>query len=326
MNRKSFLIALGASVSALASGQTAAPASGAPPVPRRAVIPAALTSFDPEGNLDLEEFRRHIRTLAEVPGVSAIMVNGASGHDHTLTRDERRRLLGEALAAAEARVPILAALRENREESTLAPFAKDAAAEGAQAMVVMPIGNKASHSWAGARERFDSACSASSLPVAIYQADYDTETLTKLAALPPVFAVKEGSGSPAAFERNLRSIRSLDRNVAVWSTHTRWLLSDLALGADGILSGMGSVTADLHAALAEAIHRSDLEAARKVNDRLFPLTSALYAPGPDAHARMKYALKRLGRQRHDTVRPPVRALDDADRANIDQALRKAGLL
>jgi 4-hydroxy-tetrahydrodipicolinate synthase len=323
--RRDFLATLALGTVALTAA-TRAGAKSPRPIPRRAVIPAALTPLDETLALDLPDWRRHIATLAAVPGVTAIMVNGASGHDNTLTRDERRRLLAEALAAAGPRVAILAALRETKTEPSLAPFAQDAAAEGADAMVIMPPADKAELAWDRARVRFDRALSASTLPVAIYQTGYETETLLQLAALPPVFAVKEGSGTPAVFERNLRALRGLDRGLAVWTTHSSWLLADLALGADGLLSGMGSVAAELQVALAAAVERSDLAAARVVNDRLFPLTQAFYRPGQDAHTRMKYALHALGRFKTDRVRPPRQAVDAEDRARIDRALRESGLL
>jgi dihydrodipicolinate synthase/N-acetylneuraminate lyase len=41
--------------------------------------------------------------------------------------------------------------------------------------------------------------------------------------------------------------------------------------------------------------------------------------------RMKYALKRIGRWENEAVRPPLRPLDDAERAAIDRALRESGL-
>jgi len=325
--RRDFLATLGVGAQAVVQ-RPAALAAATPKrlIPRRSVIPAALTPLDENLNLDLADFRNHIAALAAVPGVTAIMVNGAAGHDSTLTRDERRRLLGEALASVGPRVAIMAALRETKDESTLAPFAKDAEAEGAHALVIMPPDNKADESWERARVRFDHALSSSTLPVAIYQKGYDTETLARLASLPRVFAIKDGSGTPVQFEKNLRAVRALDRDVAMWTTHSSWLLADLAIGADGLLSGMGSVAAELQVALAEAVWRSDLAAARAVNDRIFPLTQAFYRPGQDAHTRMKYALKKLGRFKHDLVRPPRQPTDAADRTIIDRALRESGLL
>ena len=334
MNRKQFIFTMGgAGIYSLLPTQASSAISPQQPgsshrqsIPHKAIIPAALTAIDQDGKIDYLDFKRHIRSLADTEGVSAIMVNGGSMHDKTLTRDERRKLLGEALEVVDGRVPLIAALRESTTIQSLAPLAQDAQAEGAQAMTIMPPSNAKGFSWDGARRRFEEACTVSDLPVVIYQNRYETEILVRLANTFPVIGVKEGSKDPATFETNLRALRGLGKNIAVWSTHSKWLLADLAIGADGILSGMGSITADLHAALAEAIGRSDLTAARKINDRLYPLTQAFYYPGQDAHISMKYALKKLGRLKHDFVRPPLRPLDAADRSRIDQALVQSGLL
>lgn len=311
--------------SSATSGQKAN-SSGGQPIPRKAVIPAALSSIDKNGKIDYSDFKRHISSLADIEGVSAIMVNGGSGLDKTLTRDERRKLLGVALEAVDSRVPILAAARESTTIPNLAPLAKDAQREGAQAMTIMPPSNEQGFSWDVGRRRFEDACSAGDLPVVIYQTQYETDVLARLASTYPVIGVKEGSKDPSTFESNLRALRGLDRNIAVWSTHSRWLLADLAIGADGILSGMGSVAADLQVSLAEAVHRSDLKAAREVNDRIFPLTQVFYRPGQNAHVRMMYALKKLGRRKHDFARPPYEPLDASERSRIDQALVRGGLL
>lgn len=333
MNRNQFIVSMGASVISLLSSSSRkvslaemAVNSDKGMVPRKAIVPAALTPIDEDGKVDIVEFKRHIRTLADVRGVSAIMVNGGSGHDKTLTREERRKLLYEALATVGDRVPIIAAIRESEECPTLEPLAKDVQDEGASAMTIMPPSRTEDFAWEFARNRFEDACSASNLPVVIYQSSYKTETLIQLASLPPVFAVKEGSKDPSTFERNMRALHGLQKDVAVWSTHSKWLLADLAIGADGILSGMGSVAADLHVALAEAVEASDLMEARKVNDRIFPLAQVFYSPGKDAHVRMKYALKKLGRQKYDFVRPPFESLNQRERLAIDKALLDSGLL
>ena len=320
--RRVFLQAAGLGVATRACPVFAAASTR---VPVNGVVPAALTPFDADLQISRPEFRRHIEALAAVRGVTAIMVNGAAGQDAALSRDERRLLVAEAVAAVGSRTPIIAALRETKEFG-LEELARDAEVEAASAVLVMPPTDKGDAEWERAQARFNRVFEATDLPVAIYQTAYSTETLTKLAESPRVFAIKEGSGDPAVFERNMRSIRALGRNVAIWSTNSRWLLADLALGADGILSGMGSIAADLHVALAEAVWRSDLAAARQVNDRLFPLTQVFYRPGGDPHTRMKYALKQIGRWESDAVRLPLKPVDDAERAAIDRALRDSGLV
>lgn len=327
MSRKAFLLTMGAGMvicGRRAQGKATSPDKRS--IPAKSVIPAALTPFDGELRIAREEFRRHLVALAAVPGVTAILVNGGAGQDSALSREERRSLVAEAVDAVGDRTPIIAALRETRDVPDLGGLAKDAAAEGAHALLIMPPANEAEASWEGANKRFREIFAAADLPLTIYQTAYSAETLARLAQFPQVFAVKDGSGDPATFERNLRAVRALGRGVAVWSTHSRWLLADLAIGADGILSGMGSFAADLHVALAEAVGRSDLEAARRVNDRLFPISETFYRPGQNAHTRAKYALTRLRRCAYDHVRPPLKPLDDAERARIDLALRQSGLL
>lgn len=333
MDRKQFMLSMGAGLLTLLPDHVSSTTtdqqtdqSGEQSIPRKAIIPAALSSIDQDGKIDYLEFKRHISSLASIKGVSAIMVNGGSGLDRVLTRDERRKLLDEALVAADNRVPIIAAVRESKTITSLAPLAKDAQEAGVQAMTIMPPSNAEGFLWENARNRFEEACAASYLQVVIYQNRYETDVLVRLAGSFPVIGVKEGSKDPATFEKNLRALRDLNPDIGVWSTHSKWLLADLAIGADGILSGMGSITADLHVALADAVNRSDLAAARKISDKLFPLTQVFYRPGQDAHVRMMYALKKLGRQKHDFVRPPYKPLDDDDRSRIDVALVLGGLL
>jgi 4-hydroxy-tetrahydrodipicolinate synthase len=170
ISRRSFLPALLLGTGMLALRQPAVAAAAARrAIPRRAVIPAALTPLTVDLEVDLADFRRHVAHLASVRGVSGIMVNGAAGHDSTLNRDERRRLVAAAVAAADGRVAILAALRENSDFPSLAPFARDATEEGADALVVMPPADKKAFAWEGARPRFEAVFTASALPVAVYQ-------------------------------------------------------------------------------------------------------------------------------------------------------------
>ena len=46
-------------------------------------------------------------------------------------------------------------------------------------------------------------------------------------------------------ERQIRLLQSLPRPVNVLTTHSSWLFSSLVLGCNGLLSGSGSVIADL---------------------------------------------------------------------------------
>jgi 4-hydroxy-tetrahydrodipicolinate synthase len=99
------------------------------------------------------------------------------------------------------------------------------------------------------------------------------------------------------------------------------------MGAGGLLSGAGSVVADLQVDLFQAVNAGDLKRAQAINDRLVPLVQVFYAPPfLDMHNRMKECLVLLGRLEKAVVRPPLMKLGEAEIAGLRQALLAAGLL
>ena len=99
------------------------------------------------------------------------------------------------------------------------------------------------------------------------------------------------------------------------------------LGCNGLLSGSGSVIADLQARLYRAVRGNDLAEARRLNDRIYPMARVFYAdPFIDMHNRMKEALVLLGKLPRAVVRPPLVKITDAEIALIKDALMEAELL
>jgi 4-hydroxy-tetrahydrodipicolinate synthase len=171
------------------------------------------------------------------------------------------------------------------------------------------------------------------LPIVVFEyppasgIGYAPETLARLARIPQVAAVKDWSNEIVALEANLRALRATGRPVALLSAFTMSLMASFLLGADGAISGMGSVTADLQAELFEACQKGDLDGARRINDRLAPLVRVFYAPPfVDMHNRMKEALVLLGRIPAAHVRPPLTPVPAGERDAIRAALVASGLL
>ena len=103
-------------------------------------------------------------------------------------------------------------------------------------------------------------------------------------------------------------------------------MASLSMKPAGLLSGAGSVIADLQVELFNAMQRDDLAMARAVNDRIYPLAQAFYrAPFLDMHNRMKECLVLLGRLDTAIVRPPLQKLEADEIAKLKQALVAAGL-
>jgi 4-hydroxy-tetrahydrodipicolinate synthase len=180
---------------------------------------------------------------------------------------------------------------------------------------------------------FETIAAATPLPIVVFEyppvsgIGYTPETLAGLAGIDSVVGVKDWSNDMVAYEKNLRALRATGRPVAMLSSYTMSLFASYILGADGSVSGMGSVTADLHAELFAAVQRGDLDEGRRLNDRLNPLVKAFYAPPfVDMHNRMKEALALLGRIDHAIVRPPLKQISRGERERIRAALAATGLL
>ena len=103
-------------------------------------------------------------------------------------------------------------------------------------------------------------------------------------------------------------------------------MGSLTMGAKGLLSGSGSVIADLHVALFDAVKNGNLHRAQEINDRIYPTAKCFYRlPATDMHNRMKEALVMLGRLPRAVVRPPLVKLTQSEIHNIRNAIKKAGL-
>jgi 4-hydroxy-tetrahydrodipicolinate synthase len=299
------------------------------------IIPANLLPFRADFSIDEPEYRRHLCWLASVPGVTAITCNGHAAEVSSLTREERQRALAIAGEEVGNRVRLIAGIFADGTLEAVT-LARDAKVGGAAGILVFP---PTLFMW-GAHLRpemvfrhFAAIAEAVEIPMIVFQyppaigIGYSPETLAKLTEIPHIVGVKDWSNDIVAFERNLRALRATGRRIAMLSSYSASLLATFILGADGTISGMGSVTADLQARLFDAVKRADLDEAKRINDRLRPLADAFYcAPFLDQHNRMKEALVMLGRLRQAVVRPPLQPVSDHERQRIRAALVGSGML
>jgi 4-hydroxy-tetrahydrodipicolinate synthase len=175
---------------------------------------------------------------------------------------------------------------------------------------------------------------ATDLPLIVFQyplatgQGYPKETLLRMCEeVPSIRAIKDWIGNVPHHEWHIRTLQSLPWPVNVLSTHSSWLFSSLVLGCNGLLSGSGSVIADLQARLFRAVQKNDLAEAKRLNERIAPTARVFYAdPFVDMHNRMKEALVLMGKLPRAVVRPPLVKLSREEIARIGAALVEAGLL
>ena len=216
-----------------------------------------------------------------------------------------------------------------------ARIARMATEGGASALLVFPpapftLGQSPEMALA----HFKRIADASDLPIIVFQyplatgQGYPRDTLLRMIEqVPSIRAIKDWAGNIPQHEMHIRTLQNLPRPVNVLTTHSAWLFSSLVLGCNGLLSGSGSVIADLQAELFRAVQANDLAAAKRLNDRIYPLAKVFYAdPWADMHNRMKEALVLLGRLPRAVVRPPLVKLGRPEIERIRAALVEAGLL
>jgi len=298
------------------------------------VIPAVLLPFKEDLSIDEPSFRAHLRDVAAVEGLSAITINAHSTEVASCSLEEQKRVLAIAKEEIGARLPIVHGVyAEGSLEA--ARIAKMAAEGGSSALLVFPPGPfTMGQRPEMAVEHFRRVAEATDLPIIAFQyplaggQGYPLRTLLRIIEdVPSVRAIKDWCASPQLHERQIRSLQSLDPPVNVLTTHSAWLLGSLVLGANGLLSGSGSVIAELQSKLFRAVRANDLAKAKEINDRIWPTAEVFYSePWVDMHNRMKEALVLLGKLPRAVVRPPLVKLPQAEIDRIRKALVAAGLL
>lgn len=300
----------------------------------KGVIPACILPFRDDLSIDIASFKKHLLDVAGIEGLSALTVNAHSTEVASCTLDEQREVMAAAGEAVGDAIPIVHGVyAEGSIEA--ARIARQAAAGGASALLVFPPGPfTLGQSPEMVIAHFKRIADAADLPLIAFQyplaggQGYPLDTLLRLVdEVPSVRAIKDWCNIVPQHERHVLALQSRSTPVHVLSTHSSWLLSSLVLGCDGLLSGSGSVIADLQLELFRAVQADDLKAARAAHQRIRPLAQVFYAdPFIDMHNRMKEALVMLGRIPSAAVRPPLVRIGAQGRTRIREALMAAGLL
>jgi 4-hydroxy-tetrahydrodipicolinate synthase len=298
------------------------------------VIPAVLLPFDNDLAIDEPSFRKHLRDVAAVEGLSAVTINAHSTEVGSCTFDEQKRVLDIAQDEIGAKLPLINGIWADGSVEA-ARIARMAAEGGASALLVFPpapftLGQSPQMALA----HFKRIADTTDLPLIVFQyplstgQGYPKDTLLKLCEeVPTIRAIKDWIGNVQHHEWHVRTLQNLARPVNVLTTHSAWLFSSLVLGCNGLLSGSGSVIADLQARLFRAVQGNDMAEAKRLNDRIEPLMRVFYAdPFVDMHNRMKEALVLLGKLPRAVVRPPLVKIERAEIERIRRGLIDAGLL
>ena len=220
------------------------------------VIPAVLLPFDNDLAIDETNFRKHLRDVASVDGVSALTINAHSTEVASCTFEEQAQVLDIAQDEVGGRLPLINGIWADGSLEA-ARLARMAAQGGASALLVFPPGPfTLGQSPTMALAHFKRIADATDLPLIAFQyplatgQGYPKDTLLQLCEqVPTIRAIKDWIGNVPHHQWHIDTLQNLERPVNVLTTHSSWLLASLVMGPHGLLSGSGSVIADLQAKL-----------------------------------------------------------------------------
>lgn len=289
----------------------------------RGSLPALVTPFTPDGELDLPVLEKLVEWHVE-QGSHGLVPVGTTGESPTLSHEEHRLIIEEVVRMAAGRIPVIAGAGSNstREGIGLVQHAQAAGADAA--LVVTPYYNKPTQ--AGMIAHYAALHDASDLPIIIYNipgrsvVDMLPETMGELAKLPRIIGVKDATGK---LERVSMQRAACGTDFVQLSGEDATALGFNAHGGTGCISVTANVAPKLCAEFQEATLAGDFAKALDYQDRLMPLHVAIFLEPGVAGA--KYAMSRLGLC-NERVRLPLVELTDATKARIDEALAHAKLI
>ena len=299
----------------------------------RGLNPAPVTPFTRDGAVDYAAIQRLGSWLASVDGVKSLTVLGHAGEGTFLERDEQFKVIEAFRKAVDDKLPIIAGITLEGTQVAAAE-AKRAVDAGASAGLVYP-----SHGWlrfgyqkGAPQDKYKAIYDASGLPLILFQypdatkCTYDLETQLDIAALPGVFAMKNGVRNMKRWDREIPVIRQERPDLQILTCHDEYLLHTM-FDVDGALVGYGCIAPEPLVEMIKAGKAKDYKKARELHDRLLPVTANVYHRGShmEGTVALKWALVARGILEHATVRSPLLPLAEGADQEIAAAMRSAGL-
>jgi 4-hydroxy-tetrahydrodipicolinate synthase len=299
------------------------------------IIPACVVTFDDRGRFDESAYRRYLRWLLP-QGPVALAINADTGEGPHLWPDERERVLRVAVDEADnaGGVPVIAGLSAMFTAQAVEE-AKRAEGAGARGLLVFPIpayqGTPLDPAIPVAyHEAIAQGCG---LPMVAFQLQpalggviFSEETLTRIAAIPQVVALKEASFDARLYLQTRRMIERLERPIDLLTGDDNFIYESFVMGAEGALIGFGTLATALQVQMYKDTREGRWDEARAIWEKIMPLEEAVYGPPVrDYRARTKVALKLQGVIESTLMRPPLTAPAAGTEDAIRAALVKAGL-
>jgi 4-hydroxy-tetrahydrodipicolinate synthase len=287
------------------------------------VIPPVVLPLDAGEEIDEAALRREARFLLDA-GVDALLVNGATSEGAMITPEESGRVCRIVVEETGGRVPVIAGVLADstRQAVHLGWIARKA---GASALLVAPVHFLNLPPRAGLVGFYRDIGSQVGLPIVIYNVvpllNLAPDLVLELAEIPEVVAVKHSNDN---FHELADLLRRAGDRITVLTAVEDLLFPALVLGAPGMLVAIAALLPELCVELYGAVRRGDLEAARRLHERILPVVRAVFLD-ENYPAPIKTGLALRGRP-VGPPRSPLLPSSPEEEERIRRALEEAGVL
>jgi len=267
-----------------------------------------VTAYGPDGSLDLDVYRTHVRRGVEA-GAAAVFACCGTGEFHALTPEEFEACVRVAVEASDGRVPVVAGAGYGT--ALAVRYARLAEAAGADGLLAMPpylvvAGQE------GLLRHYREVAAATALPVIVYQRDnavFTPETVVELARTDGVIGFKDGLGDLDLMQRVVSAVRTEGPEDFLYfnglPTAEQTQLAYRAVGVPLYSSAVFCFAPEIALAFYEALRSGDDTTAHRLLDGFYRPFVELRAQGRGYAVSLVKAAVRLRGLDVGEVRPPL---------------------
>jgi 4-hydroxy-tetrahydrodipicolinate synthase len=283
---------------------------------------AIVTPFK-NGQLDEEAYRALIeRQITQ--GIHGIVPCGTTGESPTLSHTEHKRVVEICLDQVKKRVPVIAGAGSNSTAESL-ELTKHAEAAGADyALMITPYYNKPTQE--GLYQHYKTVAGATKIPIVVYNVPGRTsvnllpETMARLAQIPNIVGLKDATGD---LKQGAKTLELCGDKITVLSGDDFTTLPLMCVGGMGVISVVSNVVPADMAGMCNAFFQGDLDGAKKLHYKMWPLIEAMFYETNPVPA--KTAMKLLGMITGE-VRQPLCLMSEANDNKLRTVMQKYGLI
>lgn len=226
------------------------------------VIPALITCFDKDENLDLEKMKVLTNHLIS-KGIDGLYLTGSTGEGFLMTSDERKSVVETVVKEVNGRVPVIVHVGDIGTKKSI-DHAVHAYETGADAISSVPP-----FYWRFNAEQiygyYKDIADATPLPMIVYNVPLagamGMDTIKKLAEIENVKGLKYTLTTH--FEITLLK-EELGEDFIIYSGCDEMSLSGLGAGADGLIGSFYNLMPEVFIDIYNAVKKNDLEKAKAI--------------------------------------------------------------